>query len=176
MDNSLVEILLSKQPKSSDVIPLFEQLEQKYPCDILASPEKLYVVWELRWSSSKLPYLQVKPWLENLQILLPADNRAMNFIRFPQAFAKLGGIAVIAELQLVSSSRVGVRFIKGGWIGPRLPGLTVNLLGGINQSFPAWLDITHLTDKLRLCRGSNGTLFALVKRDELIANDLIPSI
>ena len=41
----------------------------------------------------------------------------------------------------------------------------------MNQSFPAWLDITVLDDDLRVCRGNAGTLFALVRRPELRLED-----
>jgi hypothetical protein len=45
----------------------------------------------------------------------------------------------------------------------------------INQSFPAWLDITFLSEQLRICRGSNGTLFALLKRLDLDPYALLPT-
>ena len=47
-------------------------------------------------------------------------------------------------------------------------------MAGIQQRFPAWLDITALSDELRLCRGQNGTLFALRKRHDLEASTLLP--
>ena len=43
----------------------------------------------------------------------------------------------------------------------------------LNQSFPAWLDITALTNQLRICRGNAGTTFALLKRDDLAVTDFL---
>jgi len=37
----------------------------------------------------------------------------------------------------------------------------------VKQRFPAWLDITVLDEQLRVCRGNAGTLFALLRRDDL---------
>ena len=83
-------------------------------------------------------------------------------------------MAVEAELSLVPPQRVQVRFRRGGLLGPQLAGWKANLMTGIQQSFPAWLDITALSDELRICRGQNGTLFALRKRHDLEASALLP--
>ncbi len=174
--SSLVEILKCGKAITSTVLPIFTQLEQDQPCNLDLQVDQLEAVWELRWSSSSLPYLQVQPWFENLQILLPREGRAMNLLRLPAPFGQLGGISVLAELQIEAPSRVGVRFIKGGWIGPQLAPFRPQLLAGINQNFPAWLDITHLSDDLRLCRGSNGTMFALIRRTDLNPHELMPSL
>jgi hypothetical protein len=61
--------------------------------------------------------------------------------------------------------------VKGGWLGPRIAERRLQLLRAVNQSFPAWLDITVLDDDLRVCRGNAGTLFALVRRPELRVQD-----
>ena len=85
------------------------------------------------------------------------------------------GIAVEAELSINSTNQVGVQFKRGGWLGPSLGnGWRPKLLATINQSFPAWLDITGLDDSLRICRGNAGTCFALLKRTDLAVNDWIP--
>ena len=173
---------------------LIEVLERATPAD-LAAPgalELLEGVWELRWSSSRQPYLAVGPWLENLQLLAPSQGRAMNLLRPPGPFAPLGGIAVEAAIQVeepqgeaasadASSSgprqRVAVRFRRGGWIGPQVGhpfgAGRLELLREVRQSFPAWLDITVLDQELRLCRGNAGTLFALLRRPDL-SLDLLP--
>ena len=67
-----------------------------------------------------------------------------------------------------------VCFRRGGLLGPQLGSWRAKLLTGIQQSFPAWLDITALSDELRICRGQNGTLFALRKRHDLEAKTLMP--
>jgi hypothetical protein len=43
----------------------------------------------------------------------------------------------------------------------------------VQQSFPAWLDITVLDDELRICRGNAGTVFALLRRSDLRLQELL---
>lgn len=162
---------------------LISSLELATPAN-LAAPQALEMlegVWELRWSSSSQSYLRAVPWLENLQILAPSQGRAMNLLRFPGSFAGLGGIAVEASISIdvvgidhsiteatgPAHQRVQVRFERGGWRGPLLGRAQPQWLLPLQQSFPAWLDITVLDAELRLCRGNAGTLFALVRRSDL---------
>ena len=179
------ELLALLQPGAQAVDParvraLIETLERSQPADLNRDRDLLTGVWELRWSSSRLPYLAVAPWLENLQILDPGRGRGMNLLRLTGPLGPVAGIAVQAELTLVSASegqpaqRVGVRFQRGGWLGPRLGDRRLSLLRQVNQSFPAWLDITVLDDRLRVCRGNAGTLFALLRRTDLRLEDLLP--
>jgi hypothetical protein len=171
---------------------LFTALERALPAD-LAAPgalELLEGVWELRWSSSRQPYLAVGPWLENLQLLAPSQGRAMNLLRLPGGLGPLGGIAVVAAIAINPDEapagsaapgggplqRVEVRFQRGGWLGPPLGGSRLQLLRTVQQPFPAWLDITVLDQELRLCRGNAGTQFALLRRPELRIDDLLPPL
>lgn len=181
------ELLALLQPGAQAVDParvraLIETLERSQPADLSRDRDLLTGVWELRWSSSRLPYLAVAPWLENLQILDPGRGRGMNLLRLTGPLGPVAGIAVQAELMLVSASegqpaqRVGVRFQRGGWLGPRLGDRRLSLLREVNQSFPAWLDITVLDDRLRVCRGNAGTLFALLRRTDLRLEDLLPQL
>ena len=181
------ELLALLQPGAQAVDParvraLIETLERSQPADLSRDRDLLTGVWELRWSSSRLPYLAVAPWLENLQILDPGRGRGMNLLRLTGPLGPVAGIAVQAELTLVSASegqpaqRVGVRFQRGGWLGPRLGDRRLSLLREVNQSFPAWLDITVLDDRLRVCRGNAGTLFALLRRTDLRLDDLLPQL
>ena len=181
--------LLRQEPRGAArqredrVRELIGTLERATPAD-LAAPgalELLEGVWELRWSSSKQPYLAVAPWLENLQLLAPSQGRAMNLLRLPGALAPLAGIAVEAALTLNPGEapaggpfqRVQVRFQRGGWLGPPLGNARLQLLRGVQQPFPAWLDITVLDQELRVCRGNAGTLFALLRRPDLALSELL---
>ncbi len=159
---------------------LIEALERGNPAELSRDRALLAGVWELRWSSSNLPYLAVAPWLENLQLLDPERGRGMNLLRLAGPLGPLAGIAVQAELTLVPApqgqrdQRVGVRFERGGWLGPQLGDRRLQLLRQVNQSFPAWLDITVLDQDLRVCRGNAGTLFALRRRTDLRLEELMP--
>ena len=183
--------LLRQEPRGAadrqrqEVLRLIETLEQSQPANLLAAGalQQLEGVWELRWSSSRQPYLAVGPWLENLQLLAPSQGRGMNLLRLPGSFASLAGIAVEASIEVdrpssaleqpPANQRVQVRFQRGGWLGPPVGGRRLQWLRSVSQSFPAWLDITVLDDELRICRGNAGTVFALLRRDDLQLNELL---
>ena len=175
MESELLALLDSAKPNRDKLDELINALEAAASIDLSNAhqQQQLEGVWELRWSSSKQPYLQVQPWLENLQVLMTSQGRGMNLLRLPPPLAA-AGVAVEAELCLEPPKRVQVRFRRGGLLGPQLAGWRANVMTGIQQSFPAWLDITVLSGELRICRGQNGTLFALRKRHDLDPSALLP--
>ena len=189
--------LLRQQPRgraqhhNQQVKALIEALEHSMPAD-LADPrtlQQLEAVWELRWSSSRQPYLAVGPWLENLQLLVPSQGRGLNLLRLPGALGSVAGIAVEAAIAVDTAmaintpaatrspasrqQRVSVRFQRGGWLGPQLGGSRLQWLRSVQQALPAWLDITVLDDELRICRGNAGTVFALLRRSDLRLQDVL---
>jgi len=172
----------------AEILALISALERSQPADLSvpAALEQLEGVWELRWSSSSQPYLAVRPWLENLQLLAPSQGRAMNLLRPGPPLSSLAAIAVeanitpsitVAPAAAAASpdpaQRVAVTFQRGGWLGPPLGALRPQLLRRVPQTFPAWLDITVLDQELRVCRGNAGTLFALLRRRDLRLEDLL---
>jgi hypothetical protein len=160
--------------RSADrVRALIGQLERERPADLGREAALLRGVWELRWSSSSLPYLAVAPWLENLQVLDPERGRGMNLLRLSGPLGPLAGIAVQARVAVEGPQRVSVRFERGGWLGPRWGERRLELFRQVTQSYPAWLDITVLDPELRVCRGNAGTLFALLRRDDLAVDELL---
>ena len=154
---------------------LVEQLEREQPADLERDGPLLAGVWELRWSSSRQPWLREAPWLENLQVLDPNRGLGMNLLRLKGPLGSIAAISVVAALEVCPPQRVSVQFMRGGWIGPRLGGNRLELLAAVRQSFPAWLDITVLDQELRICRGNAGTVFALVRRLDLSATELLPA-
>jgi hypothetical protein len=160
---------------------LIERLERQRPADLSRDSALLRGVWELRWSSSSLPYLAVGPWIENLQLLDPEGGRGMNLLRLAGPLGPAAGIAVQAAIAIDPPAeagpcqRVSVRFERGGWLGPRVGATRLQLLREVKQSFPAWLDITVLDAELRVCRGNAGTLFALRRREDLRLEDWLPA-
>jgi hypothetical protein len=154
---------------------LVEQLEREQPADLERDGPLLTGVWELRWSSSRQPWLREAPWLENLQVLDPNRGLGINLLRLKGPLGSIAAISVVAALELCPPQRVLVQFQRGGWIGPRLGGNRWELLATVRQSFPAWLDITVLDQELRVCRGNAGTLFALVRRPDLCVAELLPA-
>jgi hypothetical protein len=178
--------LLQQEPRGSAnrhqerIKTLISALEQAQPANLSSTEDlmRLEGVWELRWSSSSQPYLAVAPWLENLQCLAPSQGRGMNLLRLSGPMASLAGIAVEASIEVIAAEqpptqRVQVCFKRGGWLGPTLGAGRLQWLRSVNQSFPAWLDITVLDQHLRVCRGNAGTLFALTRRSDLKLEDLL---
>lgn len=178
MHDQLVRLLEGARPPDEEVLPLIERLEAARPCDLNrpGDQELLTGVWELRWSSGRQAYLQPQPWLENLQVLRPSLGAGLNLLRGRGPLGALGGVAVEAALTLEPPRRVQVRFRRGGWIGPAVGAFQTRLLTTVKQSFPAWLDITVLSRQLRLCRGNTGTIFALLRREDLEAGELLPAL
>ena len=129
------------------------RLEQEQPADLTQQLKQLTGTWELRWSSSSQPWLKQSPGLLNLQILDPEQGRGRNILQLGGPLGQLAGIQVDAEISVVSQQRVNVNFKRGGWVGPSIAGLKLQLLRKIEQSFPAWLDITVVDDALRICHG-----------------------
>ena len=181
-DRQQLLTLLREQPRGranrhdQAVRQAFLALEASQPADLGANgaAELLEGVWELRWSSSRQPYLQATPWLENLQLLAPSLGRAMNLLRAAGPLGPLGGIALEAQITIATAQRVEVRFQRGGWLGPQIGPERLRLLRQVSAASPAWLDITVLDRELRLCRGNAGTLFALLRRDDLSVEELLP--
>ena len=178
--------LLQQEPRGSAnrhqerIKTLISALEQAQPANLSSTEDlmRLEGVWELRWSSSSQPYLAVAPWLENLQCLAPSQGRGMNLLRLSGPMASLAGIAVEASIEVIAAEqpptqRVQVCFKRGGWLGPPLGAGRLQWLRSVNQSFPAWLDITVLDQHLRVCRGNAGTLFALTSRSDLKLEELL---
>ena len=159
--------LLSHQPNEPSLAQRIKDVEAEQPADLTRDADALEGVWELRWSSSSQPWLRQGPWIDNLQILDPANRRGCNILTLRGPLGSLGGISVEATLNLLNSTRVEVTFQRGGWVGPRgrgAPGW--KLMRDVQQSFPAWLDITVVDDQLRICRGNAGTTFALLRRKD----------
>lgn len=162
------------QISDQEICALIGVLERESPADLTRQLTQLEGVWELRWSSSRLPYLMVAPWLENLQVLAPSLGRGMNLLRLAGPLAELAGISVEASLTVEGSQRVQVTFRRGGWLGPELGSRRLRLFREVRQGFPAWLDITVLDERLRVCRGNAGTVFALLRRLDLPVDRFLP--
>ena len=163
--------LLRQKPNDAGLQTLIERVEHEQTADLTNSADLLRGVWELHWSSSQQPWLRPSAGLENLQILDPEHGSGCNLLRMRGPLSALGGIRVQAEVQIAGSQRVVVRFRQGGWVGPSLPNREqLSLMRKVQQSTPAWLDITVLDEQLRICRGNAGTTFALLKRSDLNLN------
>ena len=158
----LIKLLLDK-PNSKDILLLATKLESKSNFVLSQDSEKLKGIWELRWSSSNAPFLRYSRILDNLQILDPKNKNAMNLLK-PIGVNAIVGTGIIAKLNKINDIRVGVKFTHAGLIGPKIGFQKLKALAKIKKEQNGWLDITYLSNNIRVCRGDKGTLFVLKKR------------
>ena len=177
MHNTLKLIeTLEKAPKSKKIHQFIKLAENESLVDITKQVDQLIDVWELRWSSSKSPFLNYSPLLDNLQILDIHKNRGLNFLSPKGFLGKLIATNILAELDIIDQKRIHVTFKKAGIIGPRLLDKNICFSLKIKKSQKGWLDTTVLTNKLRVCRGYKGTTFALLKIHDLSIADFFSPI
>ena len=163
-EKKLIKLLFDK-PNSKDILLLATQLENYSDFILNQDSKKLQGIWELRWSSSDAPFLNYSPLVDNLQILNPLKLNAMNLLK-PRGINAIIGSGIIAKLKPINDTRVGVQFTHAGLIGPRIGFNKIKALAKIKKEQKGWLDITYLSEKIRICRGDKGTLFVLMRRND----------
>ena len=163
--------MLEDVPNSKEIVPLIHLVEEESTVNIIEHIDSLTGVWELRWSSSISPLLNYSPLLDNLQILEPEKGRGINVLRPKGFYKKILSTKILASLKIIDHKRMDVSFKEAGIFGPKLLGKNIRFSSKIRKSQRGWLDTSVLTPDLRICRGYKGTLFALLKRNDLLIND-----
>ena len=164
IEQKLIKELVNKQ-NSKEFLLLTSKLENDSNFILSRDNEKLKGIWELRWSSSKAPFLNYSQLFDNLQILDSSKLNAMNLLK-PRGVNAIIGTGIIAKLKPINDIRVGVQFTHAGLIGPKIGFNKIKALAEIKKEQKGWLDITYLSDKIRICRGDKGTLFVLKRRND----------
>ena len=159
LEQQLLDLLLSS-PKTKKIKNLAEELEKESKLTLNMDIEKLKGVWELRWSSSKAPFLNYSPLVDNLQILDPLNLNGLNLLK-PKGINSIIGTGIVAKLSSLNEKKIGVNFTHAGIIGPYIGIRKINALTKIKKEQKGWLEITFLSKNLRICRGDKGTLFIL---------------
>ena len=162
-ETKLLEIL-NEKPNSKDILSMAVKLERNFKINLERDIKKLRGIWELRWSSSKALFLNYSPLIDNLQILNPSESNALNLLR-PRGFNGIVGTGIVAKLNPLNEFRVGVEFTHAGFVGPKIGFKKLNALIQLKREQKGWLDITYISDNLRICRGDKGTLFTLIRID-----------
>ena len=155
---------------------MIKSAENKTSVDFTKQLDHLIGVWELRWSSSKSPLLNSSPLFDNFQILDLEKERGLNYLSPKGSLGKLFSTNILAKLEIIDQKRTIVTFKKIGVMGPRLFGKDTVFSSEIKKTQQGWLDTTVLTNKLRVCRGYKGTIFALLKRADLSIADFFNPI
>ena len=159
LEQQLLDLILSS-PKTKKIKNMAEELENESRFTISSDIEKLKGIWELRWSSSKAPFLNYSPLVDNLQILDPVNLDGLNLIK-PRGINSIIGTGIVAKLSSLNEKKIGVSFTHAGIIGPYIGIRKINALTKIKKEQKGWLEITFLSKNLRICRGDKGTLFIL---------------
>ena len=161
LEEQLLELLMSGVSTQKIEI-IAEELEMNSNFILSKDIEKLRGIWELRWSSSKAPFLNYSPLVDNFQILDPLNLNGLNLLK-PIGVKAIIGTGIVAKLRPINEKKIGVRFTHAGLIGPKVGIKKLNALKKIKKEQSGWLEITFLNENLRICRGDKGTLFVLRK-------------
>ena len=159
LEQQLLDLILSS-PKTKKIKNMAEELEKESKFTLSKDIEKLKGIWELRWSSSKAPFLNYSPLVDNLQILDPLNLNGLNLLK-PRGINSIIGTGIVAKLSSLNEKKIGVSFTHAGIIGPYIGIRKINALTKIKKEQKGWLEITFLSKNLRICRGDKGTLFIL---------------
>ena len=160
-EDDLLNLLL-KYPNSKSIQTIAEQLEIGHNFSFSKNRNDLKGIWELRWSSSSSPFLKYSPFIDNLQILDPFNLNGLNLLK-PRGLRSIIGTGILISLYYINEKRIGVKFTHAGVIGPKFGRKNIKALKEINNHQLGWLEITYLSNNLRICRGDKGTLFVLRK-------------
>ena len=160
-EDELLNLLLLS-PNSEEIQAIAEKLELDFNFVFSENKNDLKGVWELRWSSSKSPFLRYSPFIDNLQIIDPFDLNGLNLLK-PRGIETIIGTGILIKLNYINEKRIGVKFTHAGVIGPKFGKKNIKAMKEIKNEQLGWLEITYLSNKLRICRGDKGTLFVLRK-------------
>ena len=167
LEEHLLELIVSR-PNTKKIELIVKQLELESNFNLSNDIKKLKGIWELRWSSSKAPFLNYSPLVDNFQILDPFNLNGLNLLK-PKGIKAIIGTGIVAKLKSINEKKIGVRFTHAGIIGPNIGLKKIRALKKIKREQEGWLEITFLNDDLRICRGDKGTLFILRRiKDEIL--------
>ena len=161
LEDQLLNLLL-KFPNSEKIQSIAKQLEIDHNFSFGKDKNDLQGVWELRWSSSNSPFLKYSPFVDNLQILDPFNLNGLNLLK-PRGIKSIIGTGILIRLNYINEKKIGVKFTHAGVIGPKFGRKNINAMKEISIEQLGWLEITYLSNRLRVCRGDKGTLFVLRK-------------
>ena len=78
----------------------------------------------------------------------------------PRGINGIMGTGIVAKLNPLNDIRVEVKFTHAGFIGPKVGLTKLNALAQIKKDQTGWLDITYLSNTLRICKRIDEKLFS----------------
>ena len=119
LEQQLLELLLSR-PNKIEIRNIAEELEKESNFTLANDIEMLRGIWELRWSSSKAPFLNYSPLVDNLQILDPLNLNGLNLLK-PRGINAIIGTGIVAKLRSLNEKKIGVSFTPVSYTHLTLP-------------------------------------------------------
>ena len=119
LEQQLLDLLLSS-PKTKKIKNMAEELEKESKFTLSNDVEMLKGIWELRWSSSKAPFLNYSPVVDNLQILDPLNLNGLNLLK-PRGINSIIGTGIVAKLSSLNEKKIGVSFTPVSYTHLTLP-------------------------------------------------------
>ena len=98
--------MLLKSPNSEKIKSIAEKLEIDHNFSFSKDRNDLQGVWELRWSSSKSPFLKYSPFIDNLQILDPINLNGLNLLK-PRGIKSIIGTGILIRLSYINEKKLG---------------------------------------------------------------------
>ena len=103
LEQQLLKLLLSR-PNTKEIRNIAEELEKESNFTLGNDIEMLRGIWELRWSSSKAPFLNYSPFVDNLQILDQFNLNGLNLLK-PRGINSIIGSGIVAKLSSLNEKK-----------------------------------------------------------------------
>ena len=104
LEEKLLELIISRSD-TKRIKLIAKELEMESNFILSKDVEKLKGIWELRWSSSKAPFLNYSPLFDNLQILDPFNLNGLNLIK-PKGIKTIVGTGIVAKLKSINEKKL----------------------------------------------------------------------
>ena len=84
----------------------------------------------------------------------------------PREIKSIIGSVILIRLNYINEKKL----THAGVIGPKFGRTNIKAMSEINNERIGWLEITYLSNRLRIFRGNRGTLFVLRKNSPTLFN------
>ncbi len=103
LEEQLLELLISSH-NTKKIKIIAEKLAKDSNFILSNDIEKLKRLWELRWSSSKSPFLNYSPFINILQILDPFNLNGLNLLKLRGINGIIGSV-IVSKLKSLNEKK-----------------------------------------------------------------------